>query len=101
MIARKCDRCGAFYEPYSNWTSGSALRDQKPSGIMFTLTTETNTEWTRSEWNELPDTGNKTKDLCPCCMEALLAWWNAPKNEPVIVYEPIGKNNGFAADRQQ
>lgn len=93
MNARKCDRCGAFYEPYSNWNglTNTESTDKKPSGIIFTITTATNTEWIRSGWHELPDTGRKIKDLCPCCMGALLTWWNKLKNEPAIVYEPIGK----------
>ncbi len=91
MNARKCDRCGAFYEPYSNWNGadGTASKDKKPSGIMFTITTEDNGKYTQSEWSKLPNDNRKVRDLCPCCMEALLTWWNAPKNEPVIVYEPI------------
>lgn len=91
MNARKCDRCGSFYEPYSNWNGADskASRDKKPSGIMFTLTTEDNGRYTHSEWAELPHDDRKVRDLCQFCMEALLTWWNKPKNEPVIVYEPI------------
>lgn len=93
MIARKCERCGAFYEPYSNWKGidDDNDRNKKPSGIIFTITTEDDQRWTQSEWSELTHYGRKVRDLCPCCMEAMLAWWKAPKDGPAIVYEPIGK----------
>ena len=88
MIARKCERCGAFYEPYSIWQENND-RNIKPSGIAFAITKEDGAKWTQSEWSELPHYGRKIRDLCPCCMEALITWWNKPKSEPVIVYEPI------------
>lgn len=93
MNARKCDRCGAFYEPYSNWNGadGSASKNKKPSGIMFTLTTEDNGKYTQSEWSEIPNGERKVRDLCLCCMEEMLAWWKAPKDGPTLAYVPIGK----------
>lgn len=79
MNARKCDRCGGYYEPYSVWNgaSGVASREKKPSGIMFTLTNGDNTQLCQAEYSELPDTGKRSKDLCPKCMDELLAWWKA------------------------
>lgn len=77
MNARKCDRCGEFYEPYSVWNggSGSAFRQKKPSGIMFVLTDESNAQWCQAEYKGIPETGKKTRGLCPKCMDELLAWW--------------------------
>lgn len=76
-IARKCDRCGGFYEPYSIWNGGSdsASRSVKPSSIIFTLTDENNTKYCNCEYKDIPETGKKTKDLCLKCMDELLAWW--------------------------
>lgn len=77
MIARKCERCGAFYEPYSIWKGidDDNDRNKKPGGIVFALTTEDGQKWTQSEWSELPHYGRKVRDLCPCCMDELLSWW--------------------------
>lgn len=48
---------------------------KKPSGIMFVLTDESNSQWCQAEYKGIPETGKKTRDLCPKCMDELLAWW--------------------------
>lgn len=80
--ARKCDRCGCFYEPYSIWSGGSerASRSGKPSSIIFTLTDENNTKYCVSAYSDIPETGTRTKDLCSECMDELLAWWKRGAN---------------------
>lgn len=83
MIARKCERCGAFYEPYSIWNGNQEKNKKflKPSGIVFANTTENSEEWTDSGWLGLPSSKRKVRDLCTKCMDDLLRWFNINKIE--------------------
>lgn len=81
MNARKCDRCGGFYEAYSVWNGcgDSQSLSGKPSCIVFARTDADNTKYCTAEYNDIPKTGKKTRDLCPMCMDELLAWWKSGK----------------------
>ena len=55
MIAKKCDRCGAYYETYN-----VEHNQKKTSGMMFL-----NVDERRCYYD------NPVIDLCPECMEAV------------------------------
>ena len=56
MNAKKCDRCGKYYQYY---------HDGYKNGFMVTGQSIIGSLWT-----------NKHKDLCPDCLFDLLAWFN-------------------------
>ena len=60
MLAKKCDKCGCLYENYN-----SRKDEKKPNGFRFA---------NMDEWGQ--NFSHSTKDLCPKCMDDLLAWWN-------------------------
>lgn len=55
MIAKKCDRCGKYYDTYN-----VSHDRKKPSGMMFLNVDENRNYFT-----------NPVIDLCPECMEAV------------------------------
>lgn len=58
MTAKKCDRCGTFYEEYTNNKSGR-----------FTL----NVISEDSYWSHSP------YDICPSCLDELMKWFKNKK----------------------
>lgn len=60
MIAKKCDKCGAFYVCY-NMRNNS----EKPNGFQFLSLDESGQYFSY-----------KAKDLCQDCLNELLKWWN-------------------------
>ena len=65
-MAKKCDRCGAFYENYTTQRS-------KKEGRVNTIQTK-----------ETDENGNiaftvNTYDLCPDCMKEFFSWFDLGK----------------------
>ena len=60
MTAKKCDRCGTFYEEYTNNKSGR-----------FTL----NVISEDSYWSHSP------YDICPLCLDELMKWFKNKKED--------------------
>lgn len=82
-IAKKCDRCGRFYEPYSIWNGGGSRADKtgKPNGITFARLNAESSEYCAAEYNGIPRSKFMVRDLCPACMDELLEWWAAGGTE--------------------
>lgn len=59
MNARKCDRCGKFYEKYGIKSGCS----NKPNGILYATLYDDHTYYS-----------SKSFDLCPECMDELKKW---------------------------
>ena len=77
--AKKCDRCGRFFEPYSMWNgvqSGLA-RTGKPNCIIFARLDSKSRSYCKAEYDGLPKSEFATDDLCEECMDELLQWWRA------------------------
>ena len=58
MNAKKCDRCGILYERYNEKNDG-----KKPNGFLFLNLDENGRYFS-----------HKGYDLCPKCMDELIAW---------------------------
>lgn len=58
MNARKCDRCGKFYEEY-----GTEYESKESDTVLFVNTSSSITYTTQKEFN-----------LCPECMDELKKW---------------------------
>lgn len=64
-MARKCDRCGSLYEEYD-----TKVKDAKGlSGVNGFAFTKRQLNGTHAFVEDY------FKDLCPDCLESLLAWW--------------------------
>lgn len=70
-IARKCDRCGAFYDEYQNTKYFNNGRDGV-NGVQFV-------HIDRQKYAE--GTKNDTYDLCPCCLEAIHQYIKSKKED--------------------
>ena len=64
MKAKKCDRCGSFYEPY-----GKMQNPKNASGIMLINIDENGKYWV-----------NPITDMCPDCMKQLYDFLGGVKN---------------------
>lgn len=64
-VAKKCDRCGKFFEPY-NYRDDSS----KINGIMTLNLDSTNRYFTHGPY-----------DLCPSCSTELMNWFNASEEK--------------------
>ena len=71
MNARKCDRCGKFYEQYNNQPSG----DEQPNKIAFVR------EYGVHIHNEAKLC---SFDLCEQCMDRVKKWMIQPTDLEVI-----------------
>lgn len=60
-LARKCDRCGKFYD---NYNMGDTISLRKTNGIMFI-----NVQYNNKYYS------CKKFDLCPVCKDTLVDWF--------------------------
>lgn len=76
MNARKCDRCGMFYEEYNMINNKKAI-----NGVML-LNIDSNDRY----FSHGPN------DLCPSCSKKFLDWFNG--NSEIEEQEKEGETNG-------
>lgn len=78
-IAKKCDRCGQLYEPYSVWNGGGSSVDMagKPNSIVFARLNANGSQYCAAEYKKLQRSKFITRDLCNECMDKLLEWWSS------------------------
>lgn len=77
-LAKKCDICGKFYEPYS------VKEDKEPNGVAFIHVNDRNGDW----WAA----GRGKLDCCPECMESILIHIMRLKDKKHI--DPVDLMNG-------
>ncbi len=65
MQAKKCDRCGEFYEIYNNINNPRKCNGVQLLNILESYDTKI---------------GQRAFELCPKCMEGLMRWLYAVKN---------------------
>lgn len=63
MLARKCDRCGAFYDNYT--TESGIETDEYEVACLRACPTHS---------RQMPE--NEPLDLCPDCMDEFFKWFN-------------------------
>ena len=80
MNAKKCDRCGVFYEGYNTRNDKNAI-----NGVMFL-----NIDLNERYYSHAPN------DLCPTCSEELVNWFdrtNKVNSAKIIGAINIGEEN--------